>query len=180
MSADIILAINNTGKTNLRFVEEREKMRRAEREIKTVEGILAVVDKCKICRLGLNDEGEVYIVPLSFGYVYEQETLTLYFHGATQGRKLDIMGRNPRVGFEMDCSYKIREGETACEATGSYESVIGVGKAEIVENIEEKIKGLNYLMLCQTGREYPIREEMARAVTVWKVTAEHFTGKAHL
>ncbi|MCH4266527.1 MAG: hypothetical protein LKF79_07785 [Solobacterium sp.] len=43
-------------------------MRRKDREIIDAAAIDQIIRACRICRIGLNDHGSVYIVPLSFGY----------------------------------------------------------------------------------------------------------------
>ena len=37
------------------------------------------------------DDNQPYIIPLNFGYVYKTGILTLYFHGAYKGMKIDIL-----------------------------------------------------------------------------------------
>ena len=43
-------------------------MRRKDREITDEAKIDEIILNCNCCRLGFNDGGKVYIVPLSFGY----------------------------------------------------------------------------------------------------------------
>lgn len=155
-------------------------MRRQDREIRSMEDILNVMDKCAICRLGLYDRGEVYVVPLSFGYLWEEGVLTLYFHGAKEGRKLDVMRDCPEVGFEMDCGYELHESDIPCQVSCAYESVIGNGRAALVEDPDEKCRGLEALLRAGTGREYKVDARMAAAAAVWKVTVHKITGKRHM
>ena len=42
-------------------------MRRKDREITDREEILAIIRKCDVCRIALNDGDYPYIVPLNFG-----------------------------------------------------------------------------------------------------------------
>ena len=72
-------------------------MRRQEREISDRAAIDAIIRACQVCRLGMVDGDLPYIVPMSFGY----DGRALYFHCATQGRKLDVLRRRPRVCFEF-------------------------------------------------------------------------------
>ena len=82
-------------------------MRRKEREVTDIKEIREVLDSCKVCRLGIADEGGAYIVPLNYGYRLEDGVLTLYFHGAKEGKKLDLIRKNPEVGFEMDGRHEL-------------------------------------------------------------------------
>lgn len=60
-------------------------MRRKDREITDIGEILQIVDRAKILHLGLFDGEYPYIVPLHFGYAYENEMLTFFMHGARKG-----------------------------------------------------------------------------------------------
>ena len=59
-------------------------MRRKDREITDIEEIRDIIEKCKVCRLAMQDEEGLYLVPLNFGYEFEEESLALYFHSAKE------------------------------------------------------------------------------------------------
>lgn len=153
-------------------------MRRAEREVIKPEEILSVIDKCMVCRLGLWDGEKVYIVPMNFGHTFENGVLNLYFHGAGQGRKYEILSKYPQVAFEMDCGHGLDAGgDIACTYGYYFASVVGSGTAEIVTDKEEKKKALSVLMEHQTGRNFNFDDRQAASVTVLKVTAEEYSCK---
>lgn len=155
-------------------------MRRADREITEIKDILSVIDKCRVMRVAMRDENEeLYIVPVNFGYEYENEKLKLYFHSAKEGRKLDIIRANPDVAFEMDCDNGVKGDDVPCDYTCFYESVIGNGRAEILSGSEEKIKALKIMMKSITGRDFEMGEKEAGSVAVVKITAEKFSCKKH-
>ena len=87
-------------------------MRRAERRVEA--GIRAILDRCQVCRLALWDEEGPYIVPMSYGYRWDEGGLKLYFLCAAEGRKLDALRRDPRAAFEMDADYEVIGAESAC------------------------------------------------------------------
>ncbi|MCR4647030.1 MAG: pyridoxamine 5'-phosphate oxidase family protein [Oscillospiraceae bacterium] len=154
-------------------------MRRKDREITEIRDILGIVAKCRILHLGLLDDGYPYIVPLHFGYVYENETLVLYVHCAKAGHKLDLIRNDPHVCVEMECDTElVSGGENACDYSSYYASVIGRGVAEIVEAPEEKCRGLSLLMAQQTGRSFVITDQMASAVEVVKIAVSALTAKS--
>ena len=62
-----------------------------------------------------------------------------------------MIRKNASVAFEMDCQNALQHGETACTHSYYYASVLGEGKAEILEG-DEKRKGLSALMLHMAGR----------------------------
>lgn len=73
-----------------------------------------------------------------------------------------------------------------CKSGRFYASVIGQGKAEIVEDIAEKCRGLSLLMERQAAstaqsaapHKFEFTPEQAATVTVLKITSTNFTGKA--
>ena len=152
-------------------------MRRSDRQVTEWETICSVIQKCKVCRLATNASESPYIVPMNFGYSYEKGTLTLYFHCAGEGRKLDLIRENPRVGFEMDCDHGLIPGETACGYGYRFSSIIGVGTVQIVEETQEKQRALSLLMRHQSGKEFAFTQKQADSVTVLKLTSDHFTCK---
>ena len=158
-------------------------MRRKDREVTDPMRIADIISRCACCRIGFYDDGEVYIVPLNFGYERRDNTYTFYFHGAKEGRKIDLISQNPRVGFEMDTElavYVIGESEAACGHTARFQSVIGNGTVSIVSEIEEKKLGLSLLMEHNTGkREWSFPEKMVDAVTVFKLEVTKLSCKEH-
>lgn len=148
-----------------------------EREVTDMQEIISILDKAKVLHLGLVDGDEPYVVPMNYGYTMEDGKMTVYLHGALQGRKLDIIRVNPKVFFELDCDIVPFEGKTACNYGITYASVMGRGKAVIVEDTEEKIKGLQVLMKTQTGRDFDITDKMANIVSVIRIDVSDFTAK---
>ncbi len=152
-------------------------MQKKDRAVTDMKEIIKIVDKCDVIRLGLWDGEEVYIVPMNFGYTYEEKTLTFYVHGAVKGRKNDILKENPKVGFEMECDVIPFEGKKACQNGTSFSSIIGKGVAEFIEDPQEKIKALNHLMMHCSGKEFEFTERMVTIVNVFKITATAFEAK---
>lgn len=152
-------------------------MRRKDREITEKEKLREIMDKCKVCRLAMQDEEGVYLVPLNYGYIWENDVLTLYFHSAKEGRKVRAIQKNQNVCFEMDCEHALIEADVPCAYGYEYACVMGNGKAVILEEAKEKAKALSVLMRHQTGAGFEVSEQMAGGVAVIKVTAESYTGK---
>ena len=148
-------------------------MRRRERETKDREAIDALIRQCLVCRLGLSDGEEPYIVPLCFGY----DGKALYFHNASGGRKIDILRKNSRVCFEFDIPEGMREAEEGCRWGIRYRSVIGFGTAETVDDQEDKKRVLGIIMAQYSGRKYVFPEDAVARTTVIKVAIARITGK---
>jgi nitroimidazol reductase NimA-like FMN-containing flavoprotein (pyridoxamine 5'-phosphate oxidase superfamily) len=154
-------------------------MRRKDKEIADVSEKLDIIAKCKFCRLGLSEGDYPYIIPMNYGFSYDDGDLCLYFHSASEGKKLDIIKRNNNACFEIDCDTKLIEGEKPCNYGYEFKSVIGFGKIIFLESIGEKINGLNYIMKQQTGKDikYDFDESELNRVVVFKMSADEFTGK---
>lgn len=153
-------------------------MRRKDREVTEPSALLDIINGCKVCRLGMQDENGIYIVPLNFGYEWIDEKLTLYFHSAKKGRKIDIIDKKPTVAFEMDCAHALIASEVACRNGYAYKSIVGNGKASFVEDENERVKAISLIMNHQTGKEFDITPQIANIVAIFKVEATDFAGKS--
>ena len=148
-------------------------MRKSQREITDRAEIDTVIRQSQVCRLGLTDGDEPYVVPLCFGYDGE----ALYFHCAREGRKLDILRRNNRVSFEFDIVEGIIKNAQACGWGVCYRSVIGVGTAHLVEKNDEKIKGLAVIMNQYADGRFIFPDDAVSRTSVIKVIIESVSGK---
>ena len=153
-------------------------MRRNDREIKDISSVLKIIETCDVCRLAFSDGIYPYIIPMNFGFSFENGILNLFFHCANNGKKLDILRKNSNVCFEFDRQCKLIEGEKACDYSVESESVIGFGTAEIINKKSEKTNALLHLMKQYSPQnEFSIPENMLDKVTVFKVASTNFTGK---
>jgi nitroimidazol reductase NimA-like FMN-containing flavoprotein (pyridoxamine 5'-phosphate oxidase superfamily) len=148
-------------------------MRKKEREITDIGEIEDIIRKAAVCRIGLADGEEPYIIPVFFGY----EKKALYFHCAPEGRKLDIIRKNSRVCFEIDTDVGLIKGEKPCGWSSKYRSVIGVGVASSVEKEEEKIHGLDVLMGHYSDGESCADFPKLDVTTVVRIDVERISGK---
>ncbi len=161
-------------------------MRRKDRELTDMTEIFEIVKRENVCTVAFCDEPFPYLIPLNYGARMEEGKLVLYFHGASQGTKLEQIKKNPHVSFSIFGGHKIKlVKEPACESSTSFESVCGSGTAEIIEEPEAKRKGLAVIMNHSGAPEGISYDETCfpdRAVevtAVWKITAETVTGKRH-
>ena len=153
-------------------------MRRKDREITDKNRITEFIAKEQILRVAFYDEGDIYIVPVNYGYSVDEQ-YTFYFHGAKAGRKYELAKNNPNVGFEIDGNYSLLEGEEACDFSATFQSVIGTGKLSLVEDYSEKIKGLNAIMKQTTSKnEWHYSNEMLEAVAVFRLDVVKLSCKA--
>ena len=153
-------------------------MRRKDREITDTNIIETFIAKEQILRIAFYDKGDIYIVPINYGYTYDEQ-YTFYFHGAKAGRKYELAKKTPSVGFEIDGSYALVEGETACDFSATFQSVVGTGTLSLVEDTEDKVKGLNAIMKQTTSKaEWAYSDEMLEAVAVFRLDVDKMSCKA--
>lgn len=155
-------------------------MRRKDREITEKKEIFDIIKKCDVCRVAFFDEKFPYIVPLNFGAILENDSITIYFHGANAGKKMELLEKNNAVAFEFDCNHVLVEGEKACNYTMKYQSVCGNGYIEKLPQ-EQKLQAFIAIMKQYTDkRQLSFSPEALEATTVLKLTVNEITGKANI
>lgn len=165
-------------------LKEGADLRRKEREIRDIEKIFEIIERCDTCRIAINDGGYPYILPLSFGAELVDGELSVYFHCAGRGKKLELLSKDNRVGFEFDIAHGIVTDESGDNCTVKYESVIGRGKIEILPE-DEKAHALDLLMKhyhkeAKGDFIFPEDAPCVRAVTMLRLRAEALRGKSNL
>jgi len=155
-------------------------MRRKDREVTDMNKIKNIINQCYCCRIGMNDNGKVYIVPLNFGWQERDNQLIFYFHSAQEGRKIDLLKKNPYVGFELDTNHQLQEGNIACQYSSFYQSIIGEGKIEFIEDIEEKKQAFQYIMKHYTNKDHwEYATQMLKSVCLFQLVVEKISCKEH-
>ncbi len=113
-------------------------MQKADREVTDTEWMADILKNGRFVTLSMCLDNEPYIVTLSYGY----EDGRLYIHSAKEGLKLDIIKGNPRV-----CGTVVEDlGYVHGECSHRYRSVVFWGSMEVIEDIKEKVHGLEVLL----------------------------------
>ncbi len=154
-------------------------MRRADRQVTSTQAKLAVLSACDCCRLGLRDGEEIYVVPINFGYRFENGSLELFFHGAAEGRKAQLIELTHRAGFEMDTKHELVTGQNACAYSFRYQSIIGSGEISVVSERSEKLAALECIMEHYGSGPWAFDENALEKVCVWKLTVGEWSCKEH-
>lgn len=156
------------------------EMRRQDRRITDPAMICAVLDKCRTLHLGLVEDGRAYIVPLNYGWTEENGRYTLYAHSAAEGRKVELIAEGADVGFEMETGVEYFDADTACGWGNRYESIIGEGRATLLETPEEKRQALAAIMAHYSARrDYTFEDAMVDLVQVIKIDVTALSCKIH-
>lgn len=153
------------------------EMQKKDREILDKGEIVKIIDSCSVLRLGLCEDNKPYVIPMNYGYTFENGELTLYFHSANKGTKLDIVEKNNNVCFEIDCEHRLIEAKLPCQYTFEFSSVVGFGMAEIITDPLEKTRAAQIFMRHVSGKEFEFNERLVSIITLWRVKVESFKGK---
>ena len=149
-------------------------MRRKDKEITDPDAIASVIRRSTVCRLGMTDGDQPYVIPMSFGY----KDGAVYFHCAPEGRKIDILRKNPRVCVEFDVDCRLKTGDSACKWGFYFQSAIAFGVAAIIEDSTQKRAALDIIMGQYSSEAFTYPESAVDKIVVIRVTVTELTGKA--
>lgn len=151
-------------------------MRRHDREITDPQQLEAILRAGRELSLAMCAGDQPYVLPLNYGYADG----CLYIHCARQGRKLDCLRANPKVGFTVHELVQRIDGESACDWSTRFRSVVGQGRAEIIDEREAKIAGYDAIMRQFGGPVGGYAEKYLSASLVIRIEIEQLTGKQSL
>jgi nitroimidazol reductase NimA-like FMN-containing flavoprotein (pyridoxamine 5'-phosphate oxidase superfamily) len=151
------------------------KVRRNDKELKDPAAMDEILSKGLVCHLAMVDEGKPYLVSMNYGY----RERALYLHSALEGRKIDIIRKNPDVCFQVITGTRLTTGPDACgDWTMKYRSVTGFGRATLIENDPEKIRAMHILMDQYTTRgPFEFRPDRLDQTMVVRIDIDEMTGK---
>jgi nitroimidazol reductase NimA-like FMN-containing flavoprotein (pyridoxamine 5'-phosphate oxidase superfamily) len=148
-------------------------MRNFTKEITDRAELAEILTRAEVLFLALHDTPAPYVIPLNFAYADG----ALWFHGAREGTKIDLIRRDPRVGFSAAADARLVSGPAACDFTSTGRSVVGRGTARIVVEPGGRRRGLDLLMR-RYGMERPdYRPDSFERTCVVRVDVEELRGK---
>jgi uncharacterized protein len=92
--------------------------------------------------LGLTDGEFPYVVPLNFIWTNG----AVYFHGANQGRKIELLHANPNCCFTVAEEYGTMVSPIPAKTDTAYMSVMLFGEVEIVSDITEATSAMQSML----------------------------------
>jgi nitroimidazol reductase NimA-like FMN-containing flavoprotein (pyridoxamine 5'-phosphate oxidase superfamily) len=116
-------------------------------------------------------------------FYYLPEARRIYLHTALQGRTRENILRNPQVCFSVAEMGRLLPADTAMEFSNEYASVIAFGRARLVDDDEEKRRGLQalldkYFPDHRPGRDYrPITQDELDRTSVFAIEIDEWSGK---
>ena len=141
------------------------------------ETIHAILDEAFICHVGFVVDGQPYVIPTGYARIGDD----IYIHGSSASRML----RNLAKGVDVCVTVTILDGlvlaRSAFHHSVNYRSVVILGKAKLVENVDEKNKALEaFTEHVIPGRWPEIRwpnELELKATSVLKLPIEEASAK---
>ncbi|AIQ21284.1 pyridoxamine 5-phosphate oxidase [Paenibacillus sp. FSL H7-0357] len=154
------------------------------RECKDQEKIESFLQQARIGYLGLVDGNLPYVVPLN--YVWSEGKL--YIHGAGDGRRNQVMSKNPEVCFTVCEEYGTITDPVPAKTDTAYMSVMIFGQAEPIKDLDEATHVLQGLINKYVPGYYnrPLSKQhvdkyrsavFGGPVQVYRVIPHHMTAK---
>jgi hypothetical protein len=121
-------------------------------------------------------ENEPYLVSLSHGY--DEAKNCLYFHCASEGKKIEFLEANMRVWGQALLDFGVTE-----ECDYAYTSVHFSGMMSLIKNLSEKQHGMEVLVrqvsLNPEAKLAKIKPERLASVTMGRIDIDYMSGKKH-
>lgn len=102
------------------------------------ETIYAILDEGLICHVGFVIERQPYVIPTGYARIGDH----LYIHGSSASRMLKNLAKGVDVCVTVTLLDGLVLARSAFHHSMNYRSVVILGKAELVENEQEKYKAL--------------------------------------
>jgi nitroimidazol reductase NimA-like FMN-containing flavoprotein (pyridoxamine 5'-phosphate oxidase superfamily) len=123
-----------------------------------------------------NENGYPYIVPVHYVVFNEK----IYIHGLIKGQKISNLIQNNKVGFEVDeMGAIIPDDENPCDTNTVFRSVIILGTAKMIEDMEIKKEILQTIVEKYTPQlsHLSFPEKMMKATGIIEIEPIETTGK---
>ena len=150
-------------------------LRRKDREITDRAALDAILYAGKVMYLALAEDNIPFVVPVFYAY----DGTALYFHSARVGTKIRILKSNPTVCFAVSLDHGVIPAAAACDFEASHRTVIGLGKADFVEDPAAKAQALDRIVARFTAQKFDYPATNLAATVVGRIVIESIKGKSH-
>lgn len=157
---------------------EFNKIKRgANRTEENINKIFEILDSTFLCYVSFIHENQSMIIPTAYGRNGDY----LYIHGSSKSFMLNQILKNQNICISVTQLDGIVLARTLFDTSVNYRSVIMFGKAELIENQDEKIEGLKIItdnIIKNRWNEVPIgSENEIKATMVVKFKIEKISAK---
>jgi nitroimidazol reductase NimA-like FMN-containing flavoprotein (pyridoxamine 5'-phosphate oxidase superfamily) len=151
-------------------------MRRKDKEITDANEMKIILKKARYVTVAMCLNDEPYLATLSHGY--DESNNCIYFHCATEGKKINILQANNRVWGQA----LIDRGYVQGSCDHLYATAQFSGRVTFVEDVAEKEHALKVMInSLDDNPEEIIQKQMlpdsVKKVTIGRVDIEHMSGK---
>ncbi len=151
-------------------------MRRKEKAIEDIGELKHILQTVKHITIAMCQNNEPYLVTLSHGY--DPEEHCIFFHCASEGKKIDILKENDVVWGQA----LVDEGYIQGACDHLYATVQFKGKVRFIEDFEEKKVALENMIDRLDDKpeeiaEKQLNEKSITRVTIGRIDIEYMSGK---
>ena len=150
-------------------------VRRKDIEITDKKLIKQILESTTYVTIALSIDNQPYLVSLSHGY--DEKHNCLYFHCATEGKKLHYMKKNPNVWGQAVLDHGYAQGK----CTHLYASVHFSGKITLIESLEEKQKAMECMINQLDNKPAQLIEDLTierlKNAVIGKIDINYMSGK---
>jgi len=152
-------------------------VRRKDREITNVAELERILKTTKYVTIALCMDNEPYLVSLSHGY--DEKRNCIYFHCASEGKKLIYAKSNNRVWGQAVQDYGVTD-----ECDYAYKSVHFSGRLFMIDDLPEKQHAME-VMVRQLSpnpetKLAKIKPEKLATTAMGRIDIDEMTGKQHM
>jgi hypothetical protein len=151
-------------------------LRRAEKSIVDENAMWAILARQKYLTLAMCEDSQPYLATLN--YAYDRKARCIYFHCASEGRKISYLHANPAVWGQVLEDHGYVDG--ACDH--AFRTVEFEGRVDFVEDRAEKLHALGLLIDRlesdpAAARARLLTEDRLSGVTIGRIHIYGMTGK---
>ena len=151
-------------------------IRRKDKEITDNSQMKKILGSTKYVTLAMVKDGEPYLVSIS--HAYDEPNHCIYFHCASEGKKLDYLKDNPVVWGQAMLDYGYHRGE----CSHLYASVMFKGQVEFIDDLEEKRHAFRVMILQLEPDPDSVIDDLLNSkgiptTVVAKIKLDYMTGK---
>ncbi|MCX8150361.1 MAG: pyridoxamine 5'-phosphate oxidase family protein [Candidatus Bathyarchaeota archaeon] len=151
-------------------------VRRKDREITDAATLKQVLKSTTYITIALAMNNEPYLVALSHGY--DETKHCLYFHCASEGKKLVYLKANPKIWGQAVLDYGVTD-----ECDYAYTCVHFAGTISLIDNLVEKQHGMEVIVRQLSTKPEEkltkIKPEKLAKTTMGRIDIVYMTGKQH-
>ncbi len=155
-------------------------MRRRDREITDPAVRREIVDRNHAAVIAMTDGATPYAVMMNYAPVWKHGAVTLLFHSAPAGRKIDCLRENPAVSVFINDAPAMKiidAGAQSSHWTTHYRSVVLAGNVRFLERLAEKRQAAEDFMRHYTDSAITLPAAALNATTFFELVPGQISGK---